>query len=153
MARTRGTARNLTHNGIRTRFLDQVSIAAFRPADAIGLDVANWLALNNVFYGDPTTQTGTGTIRNSNGLIDGQSTVIFRNCNIANTPSIITDPGINKFDVYINGLFLEKSSFVTDYPQNLNSDLILVIDNTGAALENNLDTQDLIVITGKLNAL
>lgn len=150
MARTRNTPRSFTKNGIRTRFLDQVSIAAFRPSDAVGIDVANWLALNGVFYGDSTTQSGTGTQRDKDGLIDGESTVTFRNCKIASTPSIITDPGINKFDVYINGLFLEKYSFVSGYPQQNGNDLILKIDNTQAQLEANLDSKDLIVITGKL---
>lgn len=152
MPRTRSTARNLTRNGIRTRFLDQVSIAAFRPADAVGVDVANWLALNGVFYGDPSSQSGTGTQRDNDGLIDGESTVIFRNCKIATTPSIVTDPGINKFNVYINGLFLEKTAFVDGYPQQSGSDLIFKINNTGAQLEANLDQKDLIVITGKLQS-
>jgi len=150
MARTRSTSRNLTRNSVRTRFLDQVSISAFRPADVINIDVANWLALNGVFYGDSSSQSGTGTQRDSDGLINGESTITFRNCKIATTPSIITDPGINKFNVYINGLFLEKTAFVSGYPQQNGTDLILKIDNTGAQLEANLDSKDLIVITGKL---
>lgn len=149
----RGTSRNRTHNGIRTRFLDQVSIAAFRPADLLTQEVANYLALNNTFYGDSSVQSGSGVDYDSEGRIDGESHVIFRNANIASVPSALTDPGDGAFDVYINGLFLEKSAFVTTYPKNEGNDIILKINNASASLENNLDTHDLLTITGKLNSV
>ncbi len=50
MARGTGTSRNRTRNGIRTRFLDQVSIAPFRPAELLTIEIANYLALNNTFF-------------------------------------------------------------------------------------------------------
>jgi len=153
MARKRYTSRNRTHNGIRTRFLDQVSIAAFRPSDAIGLDEANWLALNNVAYADSSTQSGSGTIFNDDEVIDGESHATFRNFNIAPPPAALDDPGINKFDVYINGLFVEKNAFVDGYPKNTGNDIELKINNASASLENNFDQRDLIVITGKINAV
>jgi len=149
----RGTSRNRTHNGIRTRFLDQVSIAAFRPADLLTQEVANYLALNSTFYGDTTTQSGSGVNYDELGRIDGESHVIFRNVNIAPIPEAISDPGNGAYDVYINGLFLEKTAFVTNYPQNSNNDVVLKINNASASLENNLDSRDLLTITGKLNPI
>ena len=53
MARGTGTSRNRTRNGIRTRFLDQVSIAPFRPAELLTIEIANYLALNNTFMRTP----------------------------------------------------------------------------------------------------
>ena len=152
MARKRYTSRYRTHNGIRTRFLDQVSIGAFRPADAIGLEEANWLSLNNVAYGDPTTQSGSGTVFDNDEVIDGESNVVFRNFNIVPAPGALNDPGVNGFNVYINGLFIERTAFVTDYPLNSGNDIELKINNASASLENNFDQRDLIVITGKINA-
>ena len=153
MARKRYTSRNRTHNGIRTRFLDQVSIAAFRPADAIGIDEANWLSLDNVAYGESSSQSGSGTVFNDDEIIDGVSNVVFRNFTIPTVPGALDDPGINKFSVYINGLFIERSAFVDGYPKNSGDDIELKIDNTAASLENNFDQRDLIVITGKINAV
>lgn len=149
----RGTSRNRTHNGIRTRFLDQVSIAAFRPADLLTQEVANYLALNNTFYGDSTSQSGSGVSYDESGRINGESNVIFRNVNLAPIPSAVSDPGNGAYDVYLNGLFLEKTAFVTNYPQNSGNDLILKINNASASLENNLDSYDLVTITGKLNSV
>ena len=85
----RGTSRNRVNSGIRTRFLDQVSVAAFRPAELLTIEVANYLALNNTFYGDADTQTGTGDNEDNQGRINGYSEVIFRNVNIAPTPGAI----------------------------------------------------------------
>ena len=149
----RGTSRNRVHSGIRTRFLDQVSVAAFRPIDQVNQEANNYLLLNNIVYGDTTTQTGTGTSYDSDGRINGYSEVIFRNANIASIPAGLNDTGNNKFDVFINGLFLEKTAFISNYPQNSGNDLVLRIDNTLAALENNLDSNDLITIKGKINAI
>ena len=152
----RGTSRNRVHNGIRTRFLDQVSISAFRPADLITQEAVNYLALNNTFYGDSTSQSGSGTSYDSLGRIDGESTVTFLNANIASVPDTITSPGDNgdgAFDVYINGLFLEKSSFKDGFPVNVGNNIHLIINNASASLENNLDSKDLITISGKLNSI
>tara|TARA_B100001559_G_scaffold44859_1_gene33491 strand:- start:166 stop:630 length:465 start_codon:yes stop_codon:yes gene_type:complete len=153
MARKRYTSRNRTHNGIRTRFLDQVSIAAFRPADAIGIDEANWLSLNNVAYGEASSQSGSGTVFDNDEIIDGVSSVVFRNFNIVPAPGALDDPGVNAFNVYINGLFIEKNAFVDSYPKNSGNDIELKINNQSASLENNFDQKDLIVITGKINAV
>jgi hypothetical protein len=149
----RGTSRNRVHNGVRTRFLDQVSIAAFQPADLITQEAANYLALKNTFYGDKTTQSGSGTTYDDGGRIDGESQVIFRNVATASVPTAITDPGLGAYDVYINGLFLEKSAFKDGYPKNEGNDVILVINNASASLENNLDQFDLLTISGKLNSV
>jgi hypothetical protein len=147
----RGTSRNRVHNGIRTRFLDQVSLASFRPAELLTLEVANFLNLKNTFYAEAESQTGDGTTRDQLGRIDGTSVAIFRNVNLSPLPSALDDPGlINRVDIYINGLFLEKSAWVNGYPVNSGNDLVMQISNQAASLENNLDNQDLITITGKV---
>tara|TARA_B100001093_G_scaffold473776_1_gene497964 strand:+ start:1429 stop:1890 length:462 start_codon:yes stop_codon:yes gene_type:complete len=147
----RGTSRNRVHNGIRTRFLDQVSIAAFRPADLLTIETAEYLSLNNTFYGLKTSQSGSGTEVNSVGAINGISHVTFLNVNLATIPEAISDPGVvNRIEAYINGLFLEKSAIIDSYPKNVDNNLELKIDNSLASLENNLDSIDLITITGKL---
>lgn len=148
MARGTGTSRNRTRNGIRTRFLDQVSIAPFRPADLLTLEVANYLALNNTFYADADSQTGNGSSVNNQQIIDGTSQCFFRNVNIASVPSGLEDQGHGKYNIYINGLFLEKNSI--DVITNIGNDIYLRIFNELASLENNLDPMDLITITGKI---
>lgn len=147
----RRTSRNRVQNGIRTRFLDQISLSAFRPADLLGIEIANYLTLDKTFYGDSETQFGNGEIVDSLGRIDGTSQVIFRNVNLAAVPSAVNGGAVtDRVDVYINGLFLEKTAIVDGYPQDQGSDLLLVIDNTKASLENNLDENDLLTISGKL---
>jgi len=145
------TSRNRTQNGIRTRFLDQISLSAFRPTDLLGIEIANYLTLDKTFYGDSETQFGNGEVVDSLGRINGESQVIFRNVNLAIVPNSVEGGAItDRVDVYINGLFLEKTAIVEEFPQNQGSDLLLVIDNTKASLENNLDENDLLTISGKL---
>ena len=92
-----------------------------------------------------------GTTRDQLGRINGISTATFLNVNLAPIPTALDDPGlVNRVDIYINGLFLEKSAWVNGYPVNSGGNLIMQINNQGASLENNLDPQDLITITGKV---
>ena len=149
MARGTGTSRNRTRNGIRTRFLDQVSIAPFRPAELLTIEIANYLTLNNTFYADADTQTGNGSIVNDKQVIDGVSQCYFRNVNIATVPNGIEDQGHGKYSIYINGLFLEKNSI--DVVTNIGNDIFLRFFNELSSMENNLDSVDLVTITGKIS--
>lgn len=136
----------------RVRFIDQQVIAQHRPAELMKIEVANYLALNHTFYGDPTSQTGTGTTVDSLGRINGESTVIFRNVNIAPQPEYLAgNDELDRLSFYINGLFLEKNAVVSVV--NSGNDIVLVINNTLASLENNIDDQDLIAIKGPLQAV
>jgi len=131
----------------RTRFIDQQVIAQYRPAELMKIEVANYLALNNTFYGDPTTQTGNGNEVDSLGRIDGESTVVFRNVNIAPMPEyLVGSDFMDRLSFYINGLYLEKTAIVSVVDDG--NDIVLKINNAGASLENNLDNQDLMVIKG-----
>ena len=136
----------------RVRFIDQQVIAQHRPAELMKIEVANYLALNHTFYGDPTSQTGTGTTVDSLGRINGESTIVFRNVNIAPQPEYLAGNDVlDRLSFYINGLFLEKNAVVSVV--NSGNDIVLVISNTLASLENNIDDQDLVAIKGPLQAV
>jgi len=107
--------------------------------------VTNYLSLNAVVSG--SNLTGSYTTIYPNGLIDGTSTITILNYNTSSIPADITDPGIMKFNFYINGLYLEPQAIVSVVNSGYN--VVVTVNNQAANFIQPLDSGDEVIGNGK----
>jgi hypothetical protein len=140
---------NASVTNTNIRFLDQVSLASFDATATLNVNITNYLALNTVVSG--SSLTGSYSSVYPDGTIDGTSTATFVGYNIVTPPAGIADPGVMKFNFYINGLYLEPQAIVSIV--NNGSNVLLTIDNHKANFSEPLNSGDEIIGNGKFTAV
>jgi hypothetical protein len=111
--------------------------------------ITNYLSLNVVVSG--SNLTGSYTTTYPSGLINGTSTITILNYNTSSIPTGITDPGIMKFNFYVNGLYLEPQAIVSVVNSGYN--VVVTVNNEAANFTQPLDSGDEVIGNGKFVAI